>query len=72
MNNSLKQAIAGLRANPGRTFLTTLGIVIGVATVILVLSAGAGFRGFINAQIAAYGTNAIYAHIYVNQPSKCT
>lgn len=59
MFTSLKQSISALRANPGRTALTTLGIIIGIATVILVLSAGAGFRGIINDQIATLGTNTL-------------
>jgi len=48
-----------LSSNKGRTILTTLGIVIGISTVILVLSAGAGFRGIVNSQIATLGTNTL-------------
>lgn len=59
MFNAFKQAIRGLTTNPGRTALTTLGIVIGIATVIIVLSAGAGFNSFINAQLQALGTNTL-------------
>ncbi len=70
MIRTFKQALRGLLANPARTFLTTLGIIIGVATVVLVLSAGEGFRGFINGQIAAYGTNAIYVQTKVPPTTK--
>ncbi len=56
---SLKQAIRGLTANPIRTALTTLGIVIGIATVIIVLSAGQGFNSFINSQLESLGTNTV-------------
>ncbi|MDP3963702.1 MAG: ABC transporter permease [bacterium] len=59
MFSSLKQSIKSLFANPARTMLTTLGIVIGIATVIMVLSAGAGFRGFINDQISSLGSNTL-------------
>ena len=59
MNLYLKQAYKGLRASPSRTFLTVLGIVIGIAVVIMVLSAGAGFQSYINAQVAALGTNTL-------------
>jgi putative ABC transport system permease protein len=38
---SIKLAIKNLRSNIGRTLLSLLGIVIGVASVILVLSFGA-------------------------------
>jgi len=51
--NALQQSVKALRGNPGRTALTTLGIVIGIATVILVLSAGAGFRSLIDSQLSA-------------------
>lgn len=60
MFRSFRQAWRGLRNNPTRTTLTTLGIVIGIATVILVLSAGAGFRSFINAEIDQFGTNTAF------------
>lgn len=59
MLNAFQQSIKALLANKGRTVLTTLGIVIGIATVILVLSAGEGFRGIVNNQIATLGTNTL-------------
>lgn len=68
MYNAFKQAIKALMANKGRTLLTTLGIMIGIATVILVLSAGAGFRNLINDQVASFGTNTLYVHTKI--PSK--
>lgn len=68
MYNAFKQAIKSLAANKGRTFLTTLGIMIGIATVILVLSAGAGFRKLIDDEVASFGTNTLY--IQTKVPSK--
>lgn len=68
MYNALKQALKALLANKGRTILTTLGIMIGIATVILVLSAGAGFRILIDDQLATFGTNTLYVQTKV--PSK--
>ena len=68
MYNALKQALKALLANKGRTVLTTLGIMIGIATVILVLSAGAGFRILIDDQLATFGTNTLYVQTKV--PSK--
>jgi len=59
MYKAFKQSITSLLSNKGRTVLTTLGIVIGIATVILVLSAGEGFRGIVNNQIATLGTNTL-------------
>ncbi len=60
MYKAFKLAIKSLLINPVRTGLTTLGIIIGIATVILVLSAGAGFKSFINQQIDIYGSNVIF------------
>jgi len=70
MYNALKQAIKALSANKGRTILTTLGIMIGIATVILVLSAGAGFRNLIDEQVATFGTNTLYLHTKVPSSNK--
>ncbi len=60
-NPYFKQAIRGVKSNPSRTFLTTLGIMIGIGTVILVLGAGEGFKSYINAQVDAFGSNIIIA-----------
>ena len=70
MYNALKQAIKALLANKGRTLLTTLGIMIGIATVILVLSAGEGFRSLINNQVASFGTNTLYIQTQVPSTNK--
>ncbi len=68
IRNAFKQSWQALSANKARTILTTLGIMIGIATVILVLSAGAGFRTLINDQIASFGTNTLYVQTKI--PSK--
>ena len=70
MYNAFKQAIKSLSANKGRTILTTLGIMIGIATVILVLSAGAGFRKLIDNQVATLGTNTLYVQTKVPSNKK--
>ncbi len=70
MNLYLKQAIRGVRSNPSRTFLTTLGIMIGIGTVILVLSAGEGFKSYINSQVDAFGSNIIILETSVPDSTK--
>lgn len=70
MYNAFKQAWKSLSANKWRTFLTTLGIMIGIATVILVLSAGAGFRSLIDSQVASLGTNTLYIQTKVPSNKK--
>jgi len=70
MYRSVKQSIKVLSSNPARTILTTLGIMIGIATVILVLSAGAGFRSLIDGQLQAYGTNTLFIETRVPPTTK--
>jgi len=70
MYNAFKQSIKALRANPGRTALTMLGMIIGIATVILVLSAGEGFRSLINAQVAALGSNTLFVQTRIPPTTK--
>ncbi len=70
MLTAFQQAVRGLTSNKTRTALTTLGIVIGIATVIVVLSAGAGFNSFINAQLQSLGTNSITVETRVPPTTK--
>lgn len=70
MKKLLEQSIKALRANPGRTVLTMLGIIIGIATVILVLSAGAGFRSLINSQVDTLGSNTLFIQTRVPPTTK--
>ncbi|MBK6313875.1 MAG: ABC transporter permease [Blastocatellia bacterium] len=58
---NVRMALGNLRANKFRSFLTVLGIVIGVATVIAVASILTGLRGSIVSLVEQYGTNNIYA-----------
>lgn len=59
MKSYFLQAIRGINHNKSRTFLTILGIMIGIGTVVLVLSAGEGFKSYINAQIELFGSNTL-------------
>lgn len=52
-------AAAALRANLLRSLLTTLGIVIGVASVIILVAIGTGASGEVDRQINALGTNML-------------
>ena len=69
-NIYLNQAIRGIKSNPSRTILTTLGIMIGIGTVILVLSAGEGFKSYINAQVEAFGTNTVIVQTSIPASTK--
>lgn len=48
-----------LRANKGRSFLTMLGIIIGVGAVILIMSVGAGAQSLILSQVKSLGSNLV-------------
>ncbi len=62
---STSQAIIGLESNKVRTVLTTLGIIIGIAVIIIVISAGNGAQAWITEQLAQFGTNTIFTEIQV-------
>ncbi|MBX7253957.1 MAG: ABC transporter permease [Candidatus Promineofilum sp.] len=59
LNESLLTALDSLRSNKLRAALTMLGVIIGVAAVIALLSIGNGVSASINDQINAIGTNLI-------------
>lgn len=54
-----KLAISSLLANKFRSFLTMLGIVIGVSSIIVIISVGAGAQSLIINQIKSVGSNLI-------------
>lgn len=57
--NLLKIALRAIAANTLRSFLTALGIIIGVASVITMLAIGQGSKRSIQANIAEMGSNMI-------------
>src|SRR5919197_4536785 len=61
LRETLKMALDSVRGHKFRSFLTVLGIVIGVMTAISIASLLTGMRQSIVAIIEEYGTNNIYA-----------
>ena len=63
MFQTIKQAVntstKSLLANKARSFLTMLGIIIGVGAVIVIISVGAGAQSLILAQVKSLGTNIV-------------
>ncbi len=55
----IKSSFKVLRANRNRTFLTILGIVIGIAAVIVIMSVGSGAQSLILDQISSLGTDLV-------------
>lgn len=62
IGNLLKIALKALNNNKLRCFLTMLGIIIGVASVITMLAIGQGSKNSIKAQISEMGSNMIMIH----------
>ncbi|HIX27654.1 MAG TPA: ABC transporter permease [Candidatus Barnesiella excrementigallinarum] len=62
LTNLTKIALKALNNNKMRCFLTMLGIIIGVASVITMLAIGQGSKRSIREQIAEMGSNMIMIH----------
>ncbi len=60
--NLFKIAIRAIGANKMRSFLTALGIIIGIGSVITMLAIGQGSKASIKANIAEMGSNMIMIH----------
>src|ERR1043165_8807804 len=56
---TLRVALRAIWRNKMRSFLTTLGIIIGVAAVIAMMAIGAGAKAQVEAAFAAMGTNVL-------------
>src|SRR5919109_4884933 len=59
LSENFKIALRALRANKLRSILTMLGIVIGVATVVALLSIGRGATASITSDIQSSGSNIL-------------
>ena len=64
----LKVAHANLKSNKKRTFLTMLGIIIGISSVIMILAAGGGAKNMINQELNDVYSGMIY--FYIQDPDK--
>ena len=62
---TINLALVGLRANMTRTALSVLGIVIGVAAVIVIVSVGQGLKVLIVDQINVFGENMMSVQVKV-------
>ena len=56
----VRSAITAVRTNKVRSFLTTLGIIIGVASVILLVSIGSGLQAFVTKEFESLGSNVLF------------
>lgn len=67
---SIKLAIRNLRNNVGRTVLTLGGIVIGITSVIVIMSSGQGVKSFILDLIGTFGNDTIQVEVKVPATGK--
>lgn len=59
VSSILKLSLLNLRTNLWRSFLTMLGLIIGVGSVVLIISLGAGAQAMIIAQVNSLGSNLV-------------
>ena len=55
----IKSALSSIRNNKGRSFLTMLGIIIGIAAVLTVLIIGDGMKATVNSEMDSIGATTI-------------
>lgn len=60
LSDLFSTSIASIAKNKSRTSLTSLGIIIGVTSVILLKSIGSGLENYITEQFESLGSNLIY------------
>src|SRR5829696_4777435 len=59
MLENMRMALVGLGSNKLRSILTMLGITIGVASVIILISLGQAVDGYVRQQFLGVGTNLV-------------
>jgi putative ABC transport system permease protein len=69
LGEAVSFSVQALRANPVRSLLTGLGMVIGTASVILVVTISLTSRDFILQQIEGVGSNIIFAYYVAAGPT---
>jgi putative ABC transport system permease protein len=69
--NLLRIALQAIRRNKMRSFLTMLGIIIGVGAVIAMIAIGQGSKQSIQSQITAMGSNMITIRPNSNIQGRC-
>lgn len=63
----LKSAIDSIKANKARSFLTMLGIIIGISSVITIASIGGAIKQYITGEFEGLGTNVINLRVDITK-----
>src|SRR5215470_17299474 len=69
LRESMTVAIDALRANKMRALLTSIGVIIGSASIVLVVTVALTSKKFVISQIEAVGSNLVWAEM-VKTPDK--
>ncbi len=70
LTQSIRMALRSIKGNKMRAFLTMLGIIIGVASVIVLISIGQGSSKAVASQINSLGTNLITVNVNNSEIAK--
>lgn len=62
----IKIALMNIKSNKGRSILTMLGIIIGISSVIMIISIGNGVKGGINSELNAMAGGQLYIYSYAS------
>ena len=57
--DAIKIAFRGIVSNKGRAFLTMLGVIIGITSVIVIMAVGEGAQSLIVGEIKSLGSNLV-------------
>lgn len=59
----IKIALMNIRSNKGRSILTMLGIIIGISSVIMIISIGNGVRSEVNSELDSFGAGQLAFYV---------
>ena len=59
----IKMAVGNIRSNKGRSILTMLGIIIGISSVIMIITIGNGAKATINDELNSLAGGQLYIYI---------
>ncbi len=65
----IKMSVRTLRINKVRTLLTVLGVIIGISSVMIIVSAGDSMKKLVNGQLASFGSSLIQTETRVPEES---
>jgi putative ABC transport system permease protein len=63
---NVKLALSAIYSNKTRSFLTMLGVIIGISSVIAISSIGQGAKSIVDKEFSAYGSNNVYIYPKTN------